>query len=127
MGVIFRALLRWILSRLRPGATAVLDMQDVVVQQFTADRKATEPLTKTIFDAPKDPSIPPGERSPRRLEDEGMIMVLAGTETIARALAVAAFHLYQDRPLLLKVREELQQAMPTPISEPLWSQLEQLP
>ncbi|KAL9080164.1 MAG: hypothetical protein Q9157_001009 [Trypethelium eluteriae] len=125
LSTILRAVPRWLLARLRPGATAVLDMQDVVAQQSTTEKKASS--RKTIFDALNDPSVPLKERSPRRLEDEGLIVVVAGTETTARTLTLAAFYLYQNKPLLQKLREELRPTMPTPTTEASWPQLEQLP
>ena len=127
LGTILRAMPRWLLGRLRPGATAVLDMQDVVAQQSTAQMKSVMTSRKTIFDALSDPSVPPQERSPRRLEDEGLIVVVAGTETTARTLTLAAYYLYQNKTVLLKLRHELRSVMPTPSTEASWSQLEQLP
>ena len=127
LATVFRVLPRWFLNKLRPGATALLDMQEMVFQQAVSEKDTTGHSAKTIFDALKDPSLPPEERSLQRLQDEGVIMVIAGTETTARSLTVAAFYLFQDRSLLLKVREELRQAMPTPTTEPSWTQLEQLP
>ena len=127
LGTVLRAMPRWLLGRLRPGATAVLDMQDVVAQQSSAQIKSVKTSRKTIFDALSDPSVPPKERSPRRLEDEGLIVVVAGTETTARTLTLAAFYIYQNKTLLLKVRYELRSVMPTPSTEASWPQLEQLP
>ncbi|KAL8827605.1 MAG: hypothetical protein Q9191_003085 [Dirinaria sp. TL-2023a] len=117
LGTMLRAMPRWLLGKIRPGATAVLDMQDLVAQQSTAEKSTAKASRKTIFDALSDPSVPPAERSPRRLEDEGLIVVVAGTETTARTLTLAAFHLYQNKRLLLKLREELRPLMPTPTTE----------
>ena len=125
LGTTLRAGPRWLLSTIRPGSTAILDMQDTV--QSTAEKATVRASRETIFDAFKDPSLPPAERSPRRLEDEALIVVVAGTETTARTLTVAAFHLYHNKALLLKVREELRPLMPTPTTEVSWPQLEQLP
>ena len=127
LGTILRAMPRWLLGKIRPGATAVLDMQDLVAQQSSAEKSTAQASRKTIFDALSDPSVPPAERSPRRLEDEGLIVVVAGTETTARTLTLAAFHLYQNKHLLLKLREELRPLMPTSTTEVSWPQLEQLP
>lgn len=130
LGTIMRELPRFLLARIRPGAKAVLDMQDVVTKQAdrTVSKAGTESPTQTIFDALRDPSVPLAERSSRRLEDEGLIMVVAGTETTARTLTVATFHLYQDNnPFLQKLREELRTVMPMPTSQVSWPQLEQLP
>ena len=127
LGTILRAMPRWLLGKIRPGATAILDMQNIVAQRSTAEKGTARASRKTIFDALSDPSVPPAERSPRRLEDEGLIVVIAGTETTARTLTIAAFYLYHNKPLLLKLREELRPLMPTPTTEVSWPQLEQLP
>jgi cytochrome P450 len=126
LGAAMRTLPRWFLARIRPGATAVLDMQDVVGQQ-SSENKTSKNSRKTIFDALSDPKVPAQERSPRRLEDEGLIVVVAGTETTARTLTLASFYLYQNKPLLEKLRKELRSVMPTPTTEASWPQLEQLP
>ncbi|KAJ6004592.1 hypothetical protein N7540_012961 [Penicillium herquei] len=67
------------------------------------------------------------DRDPVRLKNESMSILTAGTETTGRALAVATFHIYSNSHILLRIREELSQAMPEPNSELTWSQLEQLP
>ena len=55
---------------------------------------STKTSRKTIFDALSNPSIPLKERLPRRLEDEGLIVVVIGTETLVRTLTLVAFYLY---------------------------------
>lgn len=127
LSTILRALPRWVLGKLRPGATAILDMQDTVAQQSSNQNDKPKGSRTTIFDALCDPNVPSDERSPSRIEDEGLIVVVAGTETTARTLTLAAFHLYQNKPMLLRLREELRQVMPTPATEASWPQLEALP
>ncbi|KAI0467426.1 cytochrome P450 [Xylaria cf. heliscus] len=122
---ISRALPRELLRRLRPAATAVLDMQDMVTQSSTEQETAGG--RGTVFDALRDESVSPQERSASRLEQEGLILVVAGTETTARTLTIASYHLFSNRPLLLRLRDELRTVMPTPDTDVSWSQLEQLP
>lgn len=70
--VIQNAIPRWLLRRLRPRMSSILDMQALVVQKSTPTPQKLEPAknstTKTMFEALSDPSVPPEERSPRRLE-----------------------------------------------------------
>ncbi len=127
LGNIPRAMPRCLLSRLRPKISSILDMQDLVTQQSTSPEKLTKTSSKTIFDALSDPSVPLEERSPRRLEDEGLLVLLAGVETTTRVLALAVFYIYQNKLLITKLREELRPVMPTPTTEASWTQLEQLP
>ena len=121
------AMPRWLLSRIKPHYTSVLALQDTVAQQSTSQNKDTKTSRKTIFDALSDSSVPPKERTRRLLEDEGLLVLLAGTETTARVLATAAFYIYQNKALVTKLRKELRPVMPTPTTEPSWTQLEQLP
>ena len=127
LSIITRAMPRWFLSRLKPESASVLDMQDLVTQQSTSEKKLTTTSRKTIFDGLNDPSVPLEERTPRRLEDEGLVVLLAGSETTARVLTLAAFYIYQNTPLITKLSEELRLVMPTPTMEASWTQLEQLP
>lgn len=127
LATMFKAMPRWLVAKLRPGATAVLDMQDLITERYNAQKDETKTYKKTIFDALTDPSVPPEERSSARLADEGMILMIGGTETTARVLSTAAFYLYQDERLLERVREELGSVLPTPTSKASWSELEQLP
>lgn len=127
LATIFRVMPRWLVAKLRPGATAVLDMQDLITERHNTQKDGTNMDKKTIFEALTDPSVRPEERSPPRLADEGMILMVGGTETTARVLSMAAFTIYQDEHLLEKLREELRPVMPTPTSKASWSELEQLP
>ncbi|KAI1373545.1 cytochrome P450 [Hypoxylon crocopeplum] len=112
LSTIMRALPCWVLRRIRPGATALLDMQDIVTR--SSARKPEKGMQKTIFDALTD-------------ANEGLIVVIAGTETMARALMVASYYIFRDRQLLLKLRNEIRTVMPTPTTKTSWSELEQLP
>lgn len=68
-------------------------------------------------------SLPTSEKSLTRLEQEGTLLVLAGTESTAKSLAVAHFHLLSNPDIMQRVRSELQ-TVPTSAS---WTELEQLP
>lgn len=54
-----------------------------------------------------DSHVPPAERSVSRLVDEGTAILLAGTETTARALSIAMFYLLDQKECLTKLRQEL--------------------
>jgi cytochrome P450 len=81
----------------------------------------------TIFDALVSPNVPPHEKTLDRLEDESALLLGAGTETTARAIAVSMFHLTNNMEMVLKLREELRTVLKTPHSKASWTDLEKLP
>lgn len=80
-----------------------------------------------IFDALVSPSVPPREKTLDRLEDESALLLGAGTETTARAIAVSMFHLMNNKEMGLKLREEVKTVLKTPQSKASWTDLEKLP
>lgn len=70
-----------------------------------------------------DPGLPDAEKAPSRLQSEGTFLVLAGTESPARTLAIAHFHLLSNPEYMAKLREELKDV---PI-DASFHDLEQLP
>jgi cytochrome P450 len=81
----------------------------------------------TVIEALAAPTVPAHMRKPERLMNEGFALVIGGTETTARSLALGVWHLYSRKDIRNKLREELKQAMPNTDSRPTWNQLEQLP
>jgi len=70
-----------------------------------------------------NPNLPASEKSLLRLEQEGALLVLAGTESPAKTLTIIFYHLLANPSILTKLRSELS-TIPAPAS---WTQLEQLP
>jgi cytochrome P450 len=68
-----------------------------------------------------NPILPAPEKSLLRLEQEGALLVLAGTESPAKSLNTIFYHLLANPEILRKLRAELGTQ---PAS---WTQLEQLP
>lgn len=62
-----------------------------------------------------DPSIPDALKAPARLQHEGTMLVLAGTESTAKTLGICTFHLLDQPILLARLRAELEtcQAWPS--------------
>ncbi|RAQ51113.1 hypothetical protein AFGD_003642 [Aspergillus flavus] len=69
------------------------------------------------------PNLPASEKALLRLEQEGALLTLAGTESPAQTLNIIFYHLLANPSLLAKLREELA-TLPTLST---WTQLEQLP
>jgi cytochrome P450 len=79
---------------------------------------------ESVYDSVLDSSVlPQSEKTLLRLEQEGALLVLAGTESPAKSLNIIFYHLLTNPSILSKLRTELS-TTPTPIS---WIQLEQLP
>lgn len=79
---------------------------------------------ESVYDSVLDnPVLPPEEKALLRLEQEGALLVLAGTESPAKSLNIIFYYLLANRPILQKLRSELD-TVPAGAS---WAQLEQLP
>lgn len=76
----------------------------------------------TMFGALCDPSLPAQERTLDRLQDEGFSLISGDTDTTTGTLKICMFHLLNDRTLLLKLREELEQS-----PSGAWAEPEKLP
>ncbi|KAL1845514.1 hypothetical protein Plec18167_008569 [Paecilomyces lecythidis] len=68
-------------------------------------------------------SLPPQERTLTRLEQEGALLALAGTESPALSLSIIFYHLLANPSILNRLRAELE-TVPIDAS---WPQLEKLP
>jgi cytochrome P450 len=82
---------------------------------------------ETMFTSLADPTLPPEERTLARLEDEGFVVLAAGTETTAYSLSVTLFHLLDNPAIFSKLYNEVMTVMPEPSSLPPLSALENLP
>ncbi|KXG54299.1 Cytochrome P450 [Penicillium griseofulvum] len=113
-----------------PSAADLLDIREGIKRNLLCalDSKQTQNVQSVIAAALKDPEIPQEERSIDRLMDEGTTIIFAGTETSARAMSVAFFHLYDNKSHLKKLRDELSSTIGTrPSKEWSLSELEALP
>lgn len=132
MLAISKSMPQWLLRKSNPRAAVLLDIQHMVREQsnesLANSSKPKPDNEKTIFDALCDPNLlPPEERTLDRLQDEGQILLAAGSETTANTLTVIAFHLSDKKHLLETLREELKTVLPTPTSTASWTELEKLP
>lgn len=79
---------------------------------------------ESVYDSVFDNAVlPASEKNLLRLEKEGALLVLAGTESPAHTLNIIFYHLLANPLILSKLRTELSMVQ-TPTS---WAQLEQLP
>lgn len=113
-----------VLEKLWSHAASILRLQKLVRAQagVALENGGKVDGQVTMFGALCDPSLPAQERTLDRLQDEGFSLIGGGTETTTGTLKVIMFHLLNDKTLLLKLREELEQS---PSST--WAELEKLP
>lgn len=79
---------------------------------------------ESVYDSVLDnPMLPLSEKSLLRLEQEGTLLVLAGTESPAKSLNIIFYHLSANPSIMSKLRTEINTVPRTAT----WSQLEQLP
>jgi cytochrome P450 len=119
----------WLLQKLDPFVHALVSQKlDLLrrTEEFLQS-KSTSSGTRSVMEVMCGPSMPEDMRSAVRLNNEGFAMIIGGTETTARSMVIAAFHILKNESIKAKLREELWTVMPTPESRPTWRQLEQLP
>lgn len=81
---------------------------------------------ENMFAAVADPKLP-AERNLGRLEDEGFVVLAAGTETTTYSLGVTMFYLLYNPDIHAKLLEELTVIWPNPDKCLELSALENLP
>lgn len=94
------------------------------IQQVLAHDPSTKEPKRSIFrDLRDNPLLPQSEKGLTRLEQEGTLLVMAGTESTAKSISIAHFHLLANPDIMQRVRAELKN-VPDSAS---WTDLEQLP
>lgn len=81
----------------------------------------------TVFHSIYQSSLPIEEKSLNRLSQEGLVMIVAGSESTSRTLMMATYYLLANPPALARLKEELAEAMPDPLVVPPVKVLEALP
>lgn len=122
---------KWLLKALNPDKIRMIDFEDeleAMIQDFLdhPERKSEEGH-RTVFGEINSSSLPPEEKTARRLMAEASTFLGAGTETTGRTLAVTSFHLISQPAKLQRLREELKTVMPETDSDITLPMLEKLP
>ncbi|KAL7917142.1 cytochrome P450 [Trichoderma austrokoningii] len=71
--------------------------------------------------------LPKEEIETQRLADEALVLITAGSETTSRALATIIYHVLKNPDIHIKLRQELDVAIPDAKIEVPYSKLEALP
>ncbi|KAK0623788.1 cytochrome P450 [Immersiella caudata] len=119
-----------IVRMIHPGAAHMLQSQVDVRKAITETIKSTKQTTRSrsvILSALADPNNPAEENTLDRLVDEGMTIILAGTEITAHTLGATMFYVLNDKKILDRLREELAELAPGPPEQYTYSGLEALP
>ena len=82
---------------------------------------------KTIFESLLGSDLPPQEKTVDRLKEEGYVILLAGSDTVAETLTVLSYHLLANSEILRRLKRELTEAIPDPEVHPSWQMLQSLP
>ncbi|KAJ5416866.1 uncharacterized protein N7487_000416 [Penicillium crustosum] len=127
---IMNSLPLWLLEKLDPFVYALVSQKlDLLrrTKELLQNNKSSNSETPTVMEVMCGHSMPEDMRGATRLSNEGFSLIIGGTETTARSLVIAAFHILDNESIKTRLREELRTVMPTPESRPTWRQLEQLP
>lgn len=97
-------------------------------RKFHGGKWDAEEKKSVIVSSLNDETIPPAERTVDRLVDEGTVILLAGTDTSSRSLAVTMYYLLSNPDCLARMRHELETSLPLNKDHTYsFSQLEKLP
>lgn len=118
-----------LVGRISPKAAVVLNTHRTISSLAMEVLNASEPKAphENMFAALADPSLPPEERTLGRLEDEGFVILAAGTETTAYSISVTMFYLLDNPRIFSDLYDEIKGVMPDPEERPPLATLENLP
>lgn len=94
---------------------------------MTGQNNAAKETHPTIFAELLESNLPPQEKSIPRLGDEAQLMLGAGIETVGWSFAVITFHVLNNPNIFVKLRTELEEALPYAKKPLEWQKLEKLP
>lgn len=74
-----------------------------------------------------DPEVPQSEKDPRRLEDDALFVMMAGTDAPAQVIAITLFHVLNNPQVHEKLKAELLSGILDVQTVPSLRVLEKLP
>lgn len=81
------------------------------IAAILADQTNDNKGERSVFYELRDtPILPPEEKTASRLQDEATLLVMAGTESTAKSLAIAAFYLLSQPDVLENLRDQIAKA-----------------
>ncbi|TVY83824.1 Cytochrome P450 monooxygenase sdnE [Lachnellula suecica] len=92
------------------------------VEQILQSKDDSKSSHSVFLELRDSPTLPASEKTAQRLEDEAALLVMAGTESPAKSITIAHYHLLSNPDLMSKLRAELSEHPSTTLSE-----IDQLP
>lgn len=102
-------------------------IQKVIDDKASGTDQHDPSLPRTVFHSLLDSDLPPAELRKARLAQEAQVIIGAGADTTAHALATTTFHLLDNPPRLRQLQRELATAFPDPEAEMGIAAVERLP
>ncbi|KIW03319.1 uncharacterized protein PV09_05530 [Verruconis gallopava] len=119
----------WVLTRLHPLSRKLFQLRKRLKNQIEIIRSSVKDnrvSSRTLFHALLNGDLPDAEKSPKRLTDEALTVIGAGTITTAHTLALTVFHVLSRPIVLRKLQHELHKIF-TSNTEVTWNILSQSP
>ncbi|KAK2002195.1 trichodiene oxygenase [Colletotrichum falcatum] len=117
-----------------PRDTALLiDTVDTIIPRHVEQARERKRLgaghgkNTNVFAELFDSDLPPEEKTTKRLTAEGLVTMIAGTETTSFTLTVITFYLLTKPDVLERLTRELRTVVADPERLPSWPTLEALP
>lgn len=102
-----------LMTTLMPRVGVFADFMINLAKEVDAVKQAKDlPEGRTIFHEILRSDIPESEKETKRLTDEAMVLVVAGSETTASTIAAITYHMLSDPKALATLKAELKTAMP---------------
>ncbi|KAJ5088068.1 hypothetical protein N7456_011684 [Penicillium angulare] len=73
-----------------------------------------------------DPDVPPSDKKLRRLEDDAIFLMMAGTDAPAQVLAITIFHILNNPEVSKRLKTELVNGIPDITTAPTLEELERI-
>jgi cytochrome P450 len=129
---VFRVTPRWLLALTQPKALEVLSMEDttgeLTRQVLASDSEAKKTdRTSMVWEIAHSDSLPPDEKTFKRLAVEANNILAAGFETTGGTLTHLTYNILADPEVHKKLQKELEVAIPDEDIIPNYQTLEKLP
>ena len=89
------------------------ELSDVKQRQYDGHHSNTKSY-HSLFEALMLSRLPEEEKRPKRMAHEGFEVILGGSDTTARTMGIAFYHIVANKDISLRLRRELEEAIPDP-------------